>query len=289
MQTLDAESEKLPGIAYRVKQLFEEKGLNASSAAKELGYTVPSKLYSILQGAAAPGYSTLTDLLEKWPDVSADWLMMGRGEMLRAGAGADVAPKVPVLQQMVRGDKVIVVTVDDKGRENTVFVPIPAQAGYTAAHNEAIYIQQLSNYKIPGFERGELRAFEVAGDSMEPTINHRDVVVVSRVEELRLLEPGEVYVVVTPETVMLKRIKNQVRGSDVEIALYSDNPHRKPYYVETRDILELWRVRGYVTSYVPSAPDVTVERLWEVIEQLGFDKGEVRRHLDENATRHATH
>ena len=28
---------------------------------------------------------------------------------------------------------------------------------------------------------------------------------------------------------------------------------------------------------------VTVERLWEVIEQLGFDRGEVRRHLVENA------
>ena len=34
---------------------------------------------------------------------------------------------------------------------------------------------------------------------------------------------------------------------------------------------------------MPSAPDVTVERLWEVIEVLGFDKGEVRRHLEEVA------
>jgi repressor LexA len=64
--------------------------------------------------------------------------------------------------------------------------------------------------------------------------------------------------------------------------------HRAPYGLETRDILMLWRVRGYVSSYIPSAPDVTAERLWEVIEALGFDKGEVRRHLDENATTHAT-
>ena len=46
---------------------------------------------------------------------------------------------------------------------------------------------------------------------------------------------------------------------------------------------ELWQVRGYLSTYLPSAPDVTIERLWEVIEALGFDKGEVRRHLDENA------
>ncbi|GAB2855381.1 hypothetical protein GCM10027044_14020 [Hymenobacter ruber] len=176
------------------------------------------------------------------------------------------------------------VTVDDKGNENTVLVSIPAQAGYSMSHNEAVYLQQFGTYKIPGFERGEFRAFEVAGDSMEPTINHRDVVVATRVEELRLLEPGEVYVVVTPESVMLKRIKHRLRSDDKEVTLFSDNPHRLPYGIETRDIIELWRVRGYI----PSAPDITVERLWEVIEQLGFDRGEVRKHLIENSTSGAT-
>ena len=101
---------------------------------------------------------------------------------------------------------------------------------------------------IPGFERGEFRAFEVAGDSMAPTINHRDVVVASRVEELRLLEPGEVYVVVTAESVMLKRINDRVRTNDLEVTLYSDNHHRKPYGMETADILELWRVVGYANT-----------------------------------------
>ncbi|ALW86890.1 hypothetical protein AUC43_18485 [Hymenobacter sedentarius] len=199
------------------------------------------------------------------------------------GEATDAPNRSLALQQVVRGDKVVVVTVDDKGIENTVLVPIPAQAGYSLAHNEAVYMQQFGTYKIPGFERGEFRAFEVAGDSMAPTINHRDVVVATRVEELRLLEPGEVYVVVTPESVMLKRIKNRLRANDQEVMLYSDNPHRLPFGMETRDVQELWRVRGYVSSYIPSAPDITVERLWEVIEQLGFDRGEVRRHLIENA------
>ena len=65
-------------------------------------------------------------------------------------------------------------------------------AGKLVSHNNAMYLQQLTNYRIPGFEWGDFRAFEVDGDSMEPTINHRDIVVASRVEELRLLEPGYV-------------------------------------------------------------------------------------------------
>lgn len=266
----------------RIKQLFEHYKLSTYEANNRLGYNRTSKLYKVLKNEVRPGYETIVDLLASFPEVSADWLLMGQGPMLRADA-TDAAKPALTQHQVVRGDKVIVVTVDDKGVENTVLVPIPAQAEYSLAHNEAVYMQQFGTYKIPGFERGEFRAFEVAGDSMAPTINHRDVVVASRVEELRLLEPGEVYVVVTAESVMLKRIKNRLRANDPEVMLYSDNPHRLPYGMETRDVQELWRVRGCVSSYIPSAPDLTVERLWEVIEQLGFDRSEVRRRLMENA------
>ncbi|MDO7848674.1 S24 family peptidase [Hymenobacter sp. M29] len=270
----------------RIKQLLEHYNLSTYEANNRLGYGRASKLYKLLKNEVRPGYETIVDLLASFPELSADWLLTGAGPMLR-GATDEAKPAIS-LQQVVRGDKVVVVTVDDKGNENTVLVPIPAQAGYSLAHNEAVYLQQFGTYKIPGFERGEFRAFEVAGDSMAPTINHRDIVIATRVDELRLLEPGEVYVVVTPESVMLKRIKNRLRANDDEVLLHSDNPHRLPYGMETRDIIELWRVRGYVSSYIPSAPDITVERLWEVIEQLGFDRGEVRRHLIENSTPSAT-
>ena len=293
MEQVDRQREKvLPAgvdgdTGGRIKQLFDHYKLSTYEANNRLGYSRTSKLYKVLKNEVRPGYETIVDLLASFPEVSADWLLMGHGPMLRAGVMAAAKPDL-ALHQMVRGDKVVV-TVDDKGKENTVLVPIPAQAGYSVSHNEAVYLQQFGTYKIPGFERGEFRAFEVAGDSMAPTINHRDVVVASRVEELRLLEPGEVYVVVTAESVMLKRIRNRLRASDAEMLLYSDNPHRLPFGMETRDVHELWRVRGYVSSYIPSAPDVTAERLWEVIEQLGFDRGEVRRHLVENAPSDAPH
>ena len=52
---------------------------------------------------------------------------------------------------------VIQATVDDKGNENMMLVPIPAQAGYSLAHNEAVNLQQFGTCKIPGFERGDVR------------------------------------------------------------------------------------------------------------------------------------
>ena len=267
----------------RIESWLAYKGLNANQAAQKLGYANASKMYKILQGTS-PGFDTLVEFLRAWPDLSPDWLLLGAGGMVRGGAADAASTPARANSYDLNSGRLLTITVDKDGDENTSLVPIVAQAGYTRQHNEAVYLQQLRHYRIPGFEHGTFRAFEVAGDSMEPTLNHRDIVVASYVDNWRLLEPGDVYVVVTDESVMLKRIRQRITSQDQEVYLYSDNHHRKPYFIEPTEIRQLWRVRGYVSSYVPSAPDVTVERLWEVIEQLGFDRGEVRRHLAENGS-----
>ena len=259
METPDIEVEKVEDIAYRIKQLFEAYGLNASSAAKELGYSVPSKLYSILSGSAVPGYATLREMLDRWPDVSAEWLLMGRGPMLRSLVAALSSTAAVDSRFVVNGGHVLAITVDKDGDDNLEMVPIRAQAGYAVQHSEAVFMQDLPRYRVPGFEHGKFRAFEVSGDSMEPTMNHQDIVVCSYVDNWRLLVPDDIYVVVTTESVMLKRIRERIITRETEVVLHSDNPHRRPYPLDAADITELWRVRGYISSYLPSAPDVTVE------------------------------
>lgn len=286
MEPLASEIENLPPVVVRIQELFSQYGLNASSATKALGYNTTSKLYKILQGSE-PSLPTLVDFLKKWPAVSPEWLIMGEGPMLRGAAAVSAKPgRFGV--GVVNSGKVLAVTVGLDGKENTELVPVRAQAGYTLQHNEAVFVSELPKYRIPGFELGTFRAFEVAGDSMEPTVNHSDIVVASYVDNWRLLVPGDIYVVVTSESVMLKRIRERITDQDMTVMLYSDNHHRKPYPMDCADITELWRVRGYISTYLPSTPDVTAERLWEVIEALGFDKGEVRRHLEGNVTPDAT-
>ena len=291
MERLSNEVEKLSPVTVRVQELFDHLGLNASSATKALGYNTTSKLYKILQGSE-PSLPTLVDFQRKWPELSLDWLVLGEGSMLRGRTGGAAAMSDRAVSgrtasakglPVVNGGKVLAITVDKDGNDNLELVPIHAQAGYAVQHNEAVFVQDLPRYRVPGFEHGKYRAFEVAGDSMEPTLNHRDIVVCSYVDNWRLLVPDNMYVVVTTESVMLKRIRHRITDLDSEVLLHSDNSHRRPYPLDVADITELWRVRGYLSTYLPTAPDVTVERLWEVIEALGFDKGEVRRHLDENA------
>ncbi|NVO29722.1 helix-turn-helix transcriptional regulator [Hymenobacter lapidiphilus] len=287
MESTENQKKKVPAgvdgdTGGRIKQLFEHHGITTYEANQRMGYTRTSKLYKVLSGDVRPSYETLVDILSEFPDVSPDWLLMGKGEMQR--------PQVAKPAAGPTGDntQVLTLTMGLDGVPNVELVPILAQAGYSLQHNEAVYLEDLPKYRIPGFEQGTFRAFEVAGDSMEPTIRHADVVLVSWVENPRLLELGEVYVVVTDESVMLKRIKQRITSGTKEVLLFSDNPHRRPYDMDMADIRQLWRVRGYVSRYIPSAPDLTTERLWEVIEVLGLDRNEVRRHLDEDATSDAT-
>ena len=291
MERLSNEVEKLSPVTVRVQELFDHLGLNASSATKALGYNTTSKLYKILQGSE-PSLPTLVDFQRKWPELSLDWLVLGEGPMLRGQTGGAAATSDRAVSgrtvsakglPVVNGGKVLAITVDKDGNDNLELVPIHAQAGYAVQHNEAVFVQDLPRYRVPGFEHGKYRAFEVAGDSMEPTLNHRDIVLCSYVDNWRLLVPDDMYVVVTTQSVMLKRIRQRITDLDSEVLLHSDNAHRRPYPLDVADLTELWQVRGYLSTYLPSAPDVTIERLWEVIEALGFDKGEVRRHLDENA------
>ncbi|WP_229728598.1 S24 family peptidase [Hymenobacter glacieicola] len=224
-----------------------------------------------------------------WPEVSAEWLLMGRGSMFQGGvtdtgkaAPKSAAPEASANHKSLSSLRVVAVTVDKLGNDNTILIPARAQAGYTRSYNEAAYLEQMRPYQIPGFEHGSYRAFEVNGDSMEPTINHRDIVVCSYVDRWDLLKPGEIYVVVTQENILLKRIPRRVTDRKGMVDLLSDNSTVKPYDLPAADIVQIWMVLGYISTYIPSQPDITVERLWDVIELLGHDRGEVRRYLQEN-------
>ena len=282
-------------VTDRIKSLLGHYNLNANSVTQKLGYSTTSKMYKILQGAE-PSFPTLVDFLKAFPDVSSDWLLLGQGTMMREGTKAtptkgEAAPtKVAAPPKMEYGDasglRVLTVTVDKNGEENTVLFPREAQAGYPTRMNDEVYLQDMTPYHIPGFEGGTYRAFEVDGLSMSPTFGNRDIVVCSFVERWHLLKPWECYVVVTQENLLLKRISDVITDRRSTVELFSDNPGYDPYRLPVSDLVQLWQVRGFLSTAVPPRPDRhghVMERLQEVIELLGHDYHEVRKFLEESA------
>lgn len=80
-------------ILQRIKELIEIKGFSVNSFSKEIGIAQVT-LNNYFRLNRLPAYETLHAILHTFPDVSAEWLMRGEGEMF-------ICDELPV----IRGDE----------------------------------------------------------------------------------------------------------------------------------------------------------------------------------------
>ena len=71
-------------IDQRFAQLIQQFGLTKNSFAISLGKTA-SVIQHLIDGRNKPGYDLLCKVFEIYPNVSRDWLLLGRGPMLVSG------------------------------------------------------------------------------------------------------------------------------------------------------------------------------------------------------------
>lgn len=74
-------------IDQRFAQLIQQFGLTKNSFAISLGKTA-SVVQHLIDGRNKPGYDLLCKVFEIYPNVSRDWLLLGRGPMLVSGEHA---------------------------------------------------------------------------------------------------------------------------------------------------------------------------------------------------------
>ena len=77
-------------IDQRFGQLIQQFGLTKNSFAISLGKTA-SVIQHLIDGRNKPGYDLLCKVFEIYPNVSRDWLLLGRGPMLVSGEHAPKA------------------------------------------------------------------------------------------------------------------------------------------------------------------------------------------------------
>ena len=81
-----------PSIDLRFAQLIQQFGLTKNSFAISLGKTA-SVVQHLIDGRNKPGFDLLCRVFDVYPNVSRDWLLLGRGPMLvSSGASARPAP-----------------------------------------------------------------------------------------------------------------------------------------------------------------------------------------------------
>jgi signal peptidase I len=130
-----------------------------------------------------------------------------------------------------------------------------------------------------------VRAFEVAGDSMQPTINQGDLVIATFTERLDLIQPKHMYVVVTDELITVKRVRGPVKKNE-PLELLSDHRYYDPFLVQQKDLREIWQVQALLTRSIPANRDEAFDRMLVLLEMLANDSQQLRNLLIDVAARY---
>jgi phage repressor protein C with HTH and peptisase S24 domain len=234
--------------------LKTKHGLTNDRLSLRLGYK--SKGYvSDLLGSHKEINHLFLDRLRLNYNVNPDYILDGVGAMLLNKESKKIETDesgVDDNSSMVN-EPYLIQRRRQKGQDKPFLVPLvpfKAQAGYARSYGNIDFINTLEMYPIlPGIDpTGALwRYFEVQGDSMEPGLFERDLVLVSMVphDDWTDVKKEQVYVIVTDEEVLIKLIFPVDREAWI---LRSSNKRHKDRKIDVKDIKELWYFRRLVST-----------------------------------------
>jgi phage repressor protein C with HTH and peptisase S24 domain len=227
-------------------KLREESRVRSSRQfAISLDY-LPQSLSEILKGRRDVTIELLRKSVEVYK-INPVYIYTGEGPMFMS-------------EEDHKSFRVLTIVTDSHDDERIVHVPVPAQAGYAGEMTDPTFIQDLPTFTLPDYKYkvGTHRAFDVAGDSMEPTLFEGDKVICSYLEPTlweNSLKDNYVYVIVTRGDVVVKRVHNRLKDEKL-IKLMSDNDFYEPYTVNIGDIREIWYVRAKISPFLPSPHNI---------------------------------
>jgi phage repressor protein C with HTH and peptisase S24 domain len=238
-------------------KLREENRVRSSRQfALSLDY-LPQSLSEILKGRRDVTIELLRKAVEHYK-INPVYIYTGEGPMFMSEEGH-------------KSFRILTIVTNAQEDEQIVHVPIPAQAGYAGEVADPSFIQNLPSFSLPDYKYkvGTHRSFDVAGDSMEPTLFEGDKVICSFLDPTlweTSIKDNYVYVIVTRGDVLVKRVNNLIKGQK-QLELLSDNNFYETYRMNMGDIREIWYVRAKISPFLPS-PNNIKKYLHEEIKEL---------------------
>lgn len=218
---------------------------------------LPQSLSEILKGRRDVTIELLRKAVEKYK-INPVYIYTGEGPMFMS-------------DEDHKSFRLLTIVTNSQDDERIVHVPVPAQAGYAGEMTDPTFIQDLPTFTLPDYKYkvGTHRSFDVAGDSMEPTLFEGDKVVCSYLEPTlweNSIKENYVYVIVTRGDVVVKRVINKLK-EERHLELHSDNGFYVPYKVTIGDVREVWYVRAKISPFLPSPANLQ-HNLQDEIKQL---------------------
>lgn len=225
-------SKKKPNIKERVllfadfqenskQDFFRKTGLNYSN------FTGKSKESDLTSGA-------IEEILLTYKELSPDWLISGKGEMIREELSSEIEKKQPAINSAEKIGKII------------PLVSATAVGGHQGSVFEISDRDIKEYYRVPKFDHKQVDfMIEVEGSSMYPKYNSGDVVACRKIHLDSFIQWNKCHVIATRDQgIIIKRIK---KGSEPGLLnMVSDNKDYDPFEISLEDIDGIALVVGVI-------------------------------------------
>ena len=195
---------------------MREEGINDNQMTVNAGLSV-GLINQCRKNSRGMASGNIEKILKAYPDLSADWLITGRGDMYVKEEGWEV--------------------------KNIPMLSAEAFAGPGAPNYNDILFGD--TYVVKDFNDSDF-LIRVKGDSMSPKYMSGDVVACKKILETLFFQWGRVYVLYTQsQGVMIKRIQPSENNDCIKCV--SDNEKYAPFDVPKSDIVALALVNGSIS------------------------------------------
>lgn len=218
------------GVKERILQFINYKGITIQ--AFELSTGLSNGAVSKMGDGTRR--STLEKISNYYPELNTNWLLTGVGEMLLSNERVD---KIITIQQNV---------ISETKRKGALIYDIDATCGLSGRDVDFTDEKVIGSIDTPEINPDSKIIF-ATGDSMLPLIASGDRVVIRKIESWDFFNYGQVYLIITNEYRLIKRVRRHPKDSDNLILLRSENPDYDDIDLPKREIIHLFIVENILS------------------------------------------
>lgn len=216
--------ENITKIITRISKYSDIQGVNFNQIAQKIGVS-NSYFSKMVKNNGSLGEDIIRKFLLFYDDVSPEWLLTGRGNMLKEKNKIPVAFKSENLQ------------------EGIPLIPLNAMAGFCKGEMQVMEYE-CEKYVVPAFREAEF-LIPVKGSSMYPKYSSGDIVACKKLPLKDIFfQWNKVYVLDTDQGALIKRVKKG--KDDNHILLVSENEKYDPFELNLNHLHAIAIVIGVI-------------------------------------------
>lgn len=224
-------------ILSRIQEIASNEGITIGAMERTIGASKGVLSRAINNGTDIQA-KWLSIIVENYPRYSTGWLLTGAGSMLK--------DDLKGIQTADEANPSTLPTTSMNPSVGTPYYDVDFIGGFDEVFNSQVNIPATNNIVIRGFEKASLWC-NVTGHSMEPKINHGDIIALRQCT-LNDIQYGEIYAVVLDTIRTIKILRRSPDPGKLRFIPINTEDYDEQEFDKSR-IVNVFEVIGSISKF----------------------------------------